>query len=855
MDEKTPVVEDTRPPESVSTSSQHESPAQGFAGLSLSEKATFLGANPEDVLDAEEASRTLDTQDALKRAQHLIQLHEHDPNFNSQSLERLQSFVNEPGLFEKPDAHAGLLSAFKTEVSLLTNNSPYAEVRAVVGNKDDVSAPAGSIRAWTIGMFFVVVLSFVNQLFSVRQPSIRLDAAVVQLLAFPLGKAWERWMPVGEFTLLGARCRLNPGKFTQKEHMLISIMANVAKGLPHSRFIIFTTWLKKYFNLPFAASFGFQITLALSMNLMGFGLAGLTRRFLVYPSFCIWPRSLATVALNQSLHDEDHTKVPGPFKRLYSMSRYRLFLLASTTMFVWFWFPGYIVSALSLFNWLAWIAPSNFNLTAITGLQKGLGFNPLPTMDWNIVTHNVDPLLVPAYVTFNMTLGALLGGVAIIAMYWSNTYYTGYLPINTNMMFAHNATPYKVSAILDHNGLLDEAKYQNYSPVYITAASITYYIFFFAVYSAVISYAALYHWNDIKLGFSSLWNSFRRDKRDEASKDFHTRLMSVYREAPEWWYLVLNIIAIALGVAAVAGWPTHSSVGVVFFGIALAVIFTIPTGIIFATTGIEVEYNVLAEFIGGAWQPGNALAMNLFKGFGYVTVAHALDFANDLKLGHYLKVPPRQTFWCQISATVVSAFVCTAVMNFQITKIPDICEVGQKDKFSCPGIQSYFTAAVLFGSLGARKVWGAGAQYTAMLAAFPVGLAFPIIYYYTTRRLPKTHWLTKIHPVIIFSGGHTWSPYNFGYMWPALLPSWLSWVYIRRRYLAFWSKYNYVVSAAFSTAIAIAAVVIFFALSFHGARVRWIGNNPESGCESTACTRLKLPPGEYFGPRIGTYVS
>lgn len=43
--------------------------------------------------------------------------------------------------------------------------------------------------------------------------------------------------------------------------------------------------------------------------------------------------------------------------------------------------------------------------------------------------------------------------------------------------------------------------------------------------------------------------------------------------------------------------------------------------------------------------------MNFFKGFGYVTTAHALSFANDLKLGHYLKIPPRQTFWCQVAAS------------------------------------------------------------------------------------------------------------------------------------------------------------------------------------------------------------
>lgn len=90
-------------------------------------------------------------------------------------------------------------------------------------------------------------------------------------------------------------------------------------------------------------------------------------------------------------------------------------------------------------------------------------------------------------------------------------------------------------------------------------------------------------------------------------------------------------------------------------------------------------------------------------------------------------------------------------------------------------------------------------------------------------------------------------------MWPAVIPGWLSMVYLRQRYLAFWSKYNYVLSAALSTAIAIAAVVIFFVVSYHGFEVNWWGNDSEKGCEATACTRLKLPKGEYFGPRVGTY--
>ncbi|GKU11702.1 unnamed protein product, partial [Fusarium langsethiae] len=421
-------------------------------GISLKDdtvlaRAQLFGATPDEVIEAEEHGRTLNLNEAKELAETLVYFHEYDPNFSSESVIRLQSFIANEELFQNPEKNEEAISNIKTEISLLTINSPYPEVRAVVSNKDDPSTPAGTIRAWTIGLLFVVLQSFVNQLFSVRQPSIRLQAPVIQLLSYPLGKAWEKWLPVGKFRLFGSQVQLNPGKFNQKEHMLISIMANVSTSLPHSRYIVFTSWLKKYFDLPFTADFGFQICLALSMNLLGFGLAGLVRRFLVYPSFCIWPRSLATVALNQSLHNESgNSSVLGPFKKIYSMTRYRFFMVSFAAMFVWFWFPDLIVSALSLFNWLAWISPNNFNLTAITGVSKGLGFNPLPTFDWNIATYYIDPLLVPFHVTFNMFLGAVLGGITIIAMYWNNTYNTGYLPINTNTMFDNTGAKYNVSS-------------------------------------------------------------------------------------------------------------------------------------------------------------------------------------------------------------------------------------------------------------------------------------------------------------------------------------------------------------------------------------------------------------------------
>ena len=83
-------------------------------------------------------------------------------------------------------------------------------------NTDDPTMPSSTIRVWTIGIIYVAAGVLINQLFYIRQPSITLEANVAQLLAYPAGKAWEKWMPDSQFTLFGKRHSLNPGKFNKE---------------------------------------------------------------------------------------------------------------------------------------------------------------------------------------------------------------------------------------------------------------------------------------------------------------------------------------------------------------------------------------------------------------------------------------------------------------------------------------------------------------------------------------------------------------------------------------------------------------------------------------------------------------
>lgn len=109
---------------------------------------------------------------------------------------------------------------------------------------------------------------------------------------------------------------------------------------------------------------GYQVLLALSTQLIGYGCAGATRRFLVYPQQMIWPSNLASIALNRALHhDNGRVKedVAGPFGILWSWSRYKFMWVSFGAMFVYFWLPDFLFQALSYFSWITWIVRLNLH--------------------------------------------------------------------------------------------------------------------------------------------------------------------------------------------------------------------------------------------------------------------------------------------------------------------------------------------------------------------------------------------------------------------------------------------------------------------------------------------------------------
>jgi OPT family small oligopeptide transporter len=801
--------------------------------------AADIEATPDDLLEATEYARTMSAAEVEEIIHRIVDEHGDDPNFPTAVLDAANRYLFDDDLKEQPAEYQRLYDELKVEAAMMVVNSAYHEVRAVVDNHDDTRTPVNTFRTWVIGTILVAAGAFLNQFFSIRYPGISVGPNVAQILAVPLARLMEL-LPNTEFVTFGYVWSLNPGPFSKKEHMLITIMANVGFITPYTSYIVWVQYLPLYFNQPWAIGFGYQILVALSTNLIGYGLAGLTRRFLVYPAHAIWQGNLATIALNRAFHTDKSTVANG-----WSVSRLRWFLYCFCAMFIYFWFPDFIIASLSYFNWMTWISPGNVTLAAITG-TFGLGLNPLPTFDWNMLL--IDPLISPFFTTFNFFLGMLFTLPIIAALWYSNTWNSGYLPINSNLVFDNTAQLYEVQNVVGTDTLFNQTMYESYSPAYLSASNAVVYGVFFALYTATLTHTFMYHRREIVHGFRSILS---REKTSDVHKDVHVRLMESYKEVPEWQYFLVLVFAIVLGAVGVGVYPTNTSPAVVLYGVFLAMIFVIPIGIITSISNVEITLNVIAELFGGLWFPGNAVAMNYFKSYGYITTAQTISFASDLKLAHYMHIPPRLTFSAQIYATVISTFVCTAILNFQMTQIPGVCTPDQVNHFTCPNVNDFFTASVLWGTLGPKRMFGAGGIYNGLLWCFLIGALLPIPVYFLRKKVKV---LEYMHLPVLLSGGLNWAPYSMAMVWPTVPVGYLFNVFIKRRYIAWWSKYNYITTTAFSAAIAICGIVIFFAVEWSGAEINWSGNNrPFEGCDAIQCPRLTMPEQGFFGPGPGEF--
>lgn len=81
--------------------------------------------------------------------------------------------------------------------------------------------------------------------------------------------------------------------------------------------------------------------------------------------------------------------------------------------------------------------------------------------------------------------------------------------------------------------------------------------------------------------------------------------------------------------------------------------------------------------------------------------------------------------------------------------------------------------------------------------------------------------------------------------------------YIRKRYEAWWQKYNYILSTGLTAGVAFCSIIMFFAVMYTEKDIIWWGNSvPFEGVDYRMTGWLNATvdaPDGYFGPRVGDF--
>ncbi|GAU51476.1 hypothetical protein TSUD_413650 [Trifolium subterraneum] len=437
---------------------------------------------------------------------------------------------------------------------------PIKQVELTVPKTDDPTLPIVTFRMWVLGILSCVILSFVNQFFWYRTQPLSITSISAQIAVVPLGHFMARVLPTRVFFKdTWFEFSMNRGPFNIKEHVLITIFANARTGT------VYATHVLSAVKLIYKRKLGFlpAILLMLTTQVLGFGWAGLFRKYLVEPAEMWWPSNLVQVSLFSALHEK--SKRPKG-----ATSRTQFFLLVLISALAYYVLPGYMFSMLTSFSWICWIGPKSIFVQQLGSGMRGLGIAAFG-FDWSTISSYLgSPLASPWFATANIAVGYVL----IIKL------------------FMGNGTVYDISSIVNSDFHLDRDAYAKNGPVHLSTFFAMTYGLGFATLSATIVHVLLFHGREI-------WMQSKRAFGDHKKMDIHTKLMKKYKSVPMWWFHIILVANIALIIFICEYY--NESLQLPWWGVllacAIAITFTLPIGIIYSTTNQETGLNIITEYI------------------------------------------------------------------------------------------------------------------------------------------------------------------------------------------------------------------------------------------------------------------
>ncbi|KAJ7031291.1 OPT oligopeptide transporter protein-domain-containing protein [Mycena alexandri] len=274
-------------------------------------------------------------------------------------------------LDEKKDFRGDIETAHEVsstpEFAVLENERDIAT--HVITVADDPSLNPWTIRTLIIGLGLSAFGGVLAEIYYFKPQTVLVSTMFLAIIAFILGKTMENIIPT-----TGIFGYLNPHPFNKKENAFIVIMAGAAANSALATEVLAVQRL--YYEItPNPAS---SIFLLFASQLAGYGIGGLFRSVLLYPSKMLYPSVLPLVAMFDSLYKD----VEGSRKKL------RLFWIAFIAIFFWEILPEWMFPLLTGFSVFCLANPRSADFTRIFGGSngnEGLGLLSI-CFDWQYIS-------------------------------------------------------------------------------------------------------------------------------------------------------------------------------------------------------------------------------------------------------------------------------------------------------------------------------------------------------------------------------------------------------------------------------------------------------------------------------------
>lgn len=590
------------------------------------------------------------------------------------------------------------------------------------------------------------------------------------------------------------------------------------------------------------------IFITFSTQLIGFGIAGLLRDVLVYPTRMLWPINLPVATLLEALHrDKSETR-----------RRLKVFYIIFICIFVWETLPEYmftVLTGLSVFCLAKQDSLVFTNLFGGASGNEGLGFLSI-CFDWNYIAGLWNPLWMPLQTSVNLIIGLCGCYILFMGVFYGNVWGSQNFPFLSQQLFdgssnGTNYVPWNQTAFINDKFEIMTDLIKPEDAPHLTGTYVAYLITSNMGLTAALVHMFLWHRDDLKAGWAwaspsnlkklfsaSHWMFWKNQETPEErlerkykdpNLDPHYKLMlkNKYKESPRWWWGMIVLGSFIVGISCL--YAMHSTLPWWGFIVAclLTTLFMLFFGAQMGMTGFQFNVQPICQMLAGYMFPGKPLANFYFTCYTYNALQQGQILAKDIKLAQYAHLPPRLTFLVQVIGCLVGAMFNWIMMITIVDNQAQVLSAIQGTNiWSGQNIQILNSSGIAWSIAG--KMFSFGARYQWVTISFLLGFLVPLPLWLLHKYWRPYRVFSYLNTsIILWYMGNLFVGINSSTL-SYLIIAGVSQFYLRKYKPQLFVKFNYLVSAALDGGTQVMIFIFSFALFGASGKAvpfpHWAGN-------------------------------